>query len=142
MIEANVAGVRWAACGVAVVLLVACTTRGERFNVDAVPKIIPGYTNQVEVQRWFGEPSSVRVRGTGGAEWRYAYEQEQRHDTRTLTKIGRSIASIFGVRTYLPPVDVAYAQTTRDSLAVEFDDDGIVIDYTYERKEFPTRRVY
>jgi len=131
-----------AVCGAALVMLAACATRGDRFNVDAVPKIIPGYTNQEEVLAWFGEPNSVRVWGSGGAEWGYVNEQEERRDTRTLTKIGRSIASIFGVRTYFPPVDVAYANTTRDALAVQFDAEGTVVDYTYERKEVPSRRVY
>jgi outer membrane protein assembly factor BamE (lipoprotein component of BamABCDE complex) len=129
-------------CGVTLILLLACATRGDRFNVDAVPKIIPGVTSQMEVQRWFGKPNSVRVWGSGGAKWRYVYEEEQHRDTRTITKIGRSLASIFGHRTYIPPVDVAYSKTTRDSLEVQFDAEGTVIDYSYERQAFPTRRVY
>ncbi len=129
-------------CGITLILLLACATRGDRFNADAVPKIIPGVTSQMEVQRWFGKPNSVRVWGSGGSEWRYVYEAEQRHDTRTITKIGRSLASIFGHRTYFPPLDVAYSKTTRDSLEVQFDAEGTVIDYNYERQEFPPRRVY
>ncbi len=130
------------ATAVVLVACLACASRGDRFNVDAVPKIIPGYTTQAEVQELFGEPNSVRVWGSGGAEWGYVYQQETRRDTRSISKIGRSIASIFGVRTYLPPVDVAYSNTTRDSLKVIFDHDGTVIDYTYERKEVPTHKVY
>ena len=123
-------------------MLLACATRGEDFNVDAVPKIIPGITTADEIEELFGQPASVHVRGSGGAEWRYVYVEEHHSDTRTLTKIGRSIGSIFGVRTYSPPVDVDYSNTERDTLNVQFDDDGIVIDYTYEHQEMPSHRVY
>ncbi len=130
------------ATAVVLVACLACASRGDRFNVDAVPKIIPGYTTMVEVKELFGNPNTVRVWGSGGAEWGYVYEEETRRDTRTITKIGRSIASIFGVHTYYPPVDIAYSNKARDTLEVIFDHDGTVIDYTYERKEVPTHKVY
>ncbi len=130
------------ASAVALAVCLACASRGDRFNVDAVPKIILGYTTMVEVKELFGEPNTVRVWGSGGAEWGYVYEEETRRDTRLITKIGRSIASIFGVHTYYPPVDIAYSNKTRDTLEVIFDHDGIVIDYTYEHKEVPTHKVY
>ena len=123
-------------------VLLACATRGSSFDVDSVGKIEPGITTQAEVREWFGNPTSIKVRGSGGNEWRYLYEEEKRHDTRTLTKIGRFFASIFGHRVYAPPVDVAYAKTTRYTLNVQFDDFGQVIDYDYERRELPSHRVY
>ncbi len=142
MIERRLPTALRPACAIALLVCIACASRGDRFNVDAVPKIIPGYTTMAEVKELFGEPNTVRVWGSGGAEWGYVYEEETRRDTRSITKIGRSIASIFGVHTYFPPVDVAYSNTTRDTLEVIFDHEGTVIDYTYERKEVPTHKVY
>jgi hypothetical protein len=78
----------------------------------------------------------------GGYRWKYLHEERTRRDTGTITKIGRSIASIMRSRVYLPPVDVAYENVTRHELVVLFDEDGFVEDYRYEREDIPSRRVY
>jgi outer membrane protein assembly factor BamE (lipoprotein component of BamABCDE complex) len=123
-------------------LTLACATRGRAFDPDSVAKIHPGSTTQEQVRQWFGEPVGIQVRSWGGIRWSYLHEEKTRRDTGSITKIGRSIASILGSRVYWPPVDVAYENHTRHSLEVIFDPDGIVQDYTYERKDVPTRRVY
>ncbi len=125
-----------------VVLLVACVSRGRGFDPDSIPRIEEGSTTQAEIRRWFGDPVAIRVRSSGITAWRYYHEEQTRRDTGTLTKIGRSIASIFGGRVYAPPLDVAYENTTRHELWVIFDPDGIVVDHVYERHDTPTRRVY
>jgi outer membrane protein assembly factor BamE (lipoprotein component of BamABCDE complex) len=131
-------------CGtsIAFLLILACASQGRRFNADAVPLITPGVTTQARVSELFGRPTSVRMRGSGGSEWVYVYSETTTRDTGTLTRIGRSIGSIFGTRTYLPPVDVSYSNTTRHTLKVQFDASETVVDYTYELHETPTRRVY
>lgn len=123
-------------------LILACATRGARFNVDAVAKIRPGVTTQAEVRRWFGQPVGVRVNASGTTRWRYLYEESERRDTGTLTKIGRSVASVFGLRVFVPPVDVAWENTTRHELDVLFGPQGVVEDYAYDRRDTPSRRVY
>ena len=40
------------------------------------------------------------------------------------------------------PVDVEYENSTRHKLMIIFGPDGTVADYTYERKETPSKRVY
>jgi outer membrane protein assembly factor BamE (lipoprotein component of BamABCDE complex) len=129
-------------CLLMLLVALACTTRGRRFSADDVPRIRPGVTTQEDVRRLFGAPASVRVTASGGSRWSYVYEEETRRDTRTLTKIGVSIASIFGARVYIPPVDLAYETRTRHRLDVWFDGASVVEDYTYEREDVPTRRVY
>ena len=124
------------------VLALACATRGRAFDSDSVVKIEPGFTTQEQVRRWFGEPVGTEVTGWGGVRWRYLHEERTRRDTGTITKIGRSIASILGRRVYLPPVDVAYENVTRHELVVFFGEDGVVEDYRYDRQDMPTRRVY
>lgn len=124
------------------VLVLACTTRGRAFDPDSVVRIEPGWTTQEEIRRWFGDPVAVQTSAYGGTHWGYILEETTRKDTGTITKIGRSIASIFGHRVYVPPVDVAYENTTRHKLTVLFGPDGVVEDYTYERRDIPTRRVY
>ena len=120
----------------------ACVTRGAAFNVDLIPRIEPGYTTQEEIREWFGEPQSVRVDSRGVTRWRYLHEEHTSRDTGTLTKIGRSIASIFRLRVFFPPVDVAYENSTRHELNVLLNPEGIVEDYVYERDDIPTHRVY
>jgi outer membrane protein assembly factor BamE (lipoprotein component of BamABCDE complex) len=129
-----------AAAGLALTL--ACATRGRAFDADSVVKIEPGYTTMEQVRSWFGEPVAIQVSSWGGAHWSYLHEEQTRRDTGTITKIGRSIASILGQRVYWPPVDIAYENQTRHELEVIFDPDGIVEDYAYERRDVPTRRVY
>jgi outer membrane protein assembly factor BamE (lipoprotein component of BamABCDE complex) len=123
-------------------LALACSTRGRAFEPDSVVRIEPGWSTQEDIRRWFGAPVSVKTSAYGGARWKYIHEETTRRDTRTLTKIGRSITSILGSRVYVPPVDVAYENATRHELAVVFGPDGVVEDYTYERRDVPTRRVY
>jgi outer membrane protein assembly factor BamE (lipoprotein component of BamABCDE complex) len=119
-----------------------CATRGRAFDADSVVRIQPGRTTQEDIRNWFGEPMAIQTSGYGGMRWGYIHEHTTRRDTGTITKIGRSIASIFGHRVYVPPVDVAYENTERHKLTVLFRDDGVVEDYTYERRDIPTRRVY
>jgi outer membrane protein assembly factor BamE (lipoprotein component of BamABCDE complex) len=123
-------------------LALACASSGTRFNADLVPKIQPERSTEADVRKLFGQPTSTAVAGTGGARWRYFYEETTTRDTGSLTKIGRSIASIFGFGMFWPPVDIAWEKTTRHDLVVFFDSEGVVRDYTYERTEVPTRRVY
>ena len=123
-------------------LLLACVTRGGHFNADAVPRIRVDQTTQEQIREWFGEPVGVSIDSSGQTSWRYMYEEVERRDTRTITRIGRSIASIFGRRVIVPPVDIAYENETRHELNVRFDRDGIVRDYTYDRQTLPTKRVY
>ena len=127
---------------IGLVLVLACVTRGRAFDSDSVLKIEPGYTTQEDIQSWFGEPVGISMTAWGGYRWKYLHEERTRRDTGTITKIGRSIASIMRSRVYLPPVDVAYENVTRHQLVVLFDEDGIVEDYRYEREDIPTRRVY
>jgi outer membrane protein assembly factor BamE (lipoprotein component of BamABCDE complex) len=119
-----------------------CSTTGHPIDEDSVTKIQPYRTTQQDVRRWFGEPASIRYTGHGRSSWRYLHEEHTRRDTGTITKIGRSIASIFGGRAYLPPVDVAYEERTTHRLVVVFDADGTVLDYAYERDTLPTKKIY
>jgi outer membrane protein assembly factor BamE (lipoprotein component of BamABCDE complex) len=123
-------------------LALACATSGTKFDPDSIPRIQPERTTQADVRRIFGEPTSIAVAGTGGARWRYYYEETTTRSTNTLTRIGQSIASIFGFGMFWPPVDIAWEKSTRHDLVIFFDSEGIVRDYTYERTEVPTRRVY
>lgn len=123
-------------------LCAGCATRGESFNEDMIPYLEDYVTTRMEVREWFGEPLSIRARASGLETWRYFVETETRRDTGTLTKIGRSIASIFGGRMIFPPVDVEYKNTTRHELVLLFDPDGVVIEHGYERTEIPSKRVY
>jgi outer membrane protein assembly factor BamE (lipoprotein component of BamABCDE complex) len=127
---------------VGIAVLVACVTRGGQFNSDAVPKIRVGETTQAQIRRWFGEPLGVSIDSSGETKWRYMYEEVERRDTRMIARIGRSIASIFGQRVVVPPVDIAYENETRHELKVRFDEEGIVRDYSYDRQTLPTRRIY
>lgn len=125
-----------------VAALVGCAARGARFDPDSVPRIQPEATTQAEVRRWFGAPTTQEMRGTGTSKWVYFYEERSRRDTRSVTKVGRFLASIFGWRVFFPPVDVAYENTVRHRLAVYFDEEGVVRDYAYERTEIPSKVVY
>jgi hypothetical protein len=123
-------------------LALACATSGTKFNADLIPRIQPDRSTEADVRRTLGAPTSIAVAGSGGARWRYYYEETTTRDTGSITKVGRSIASIFGFGMFWPPVDVAWEKTTRHDLVVFFGSDGVVRDYTYERTEVPTRRVY
>jgi outer membrane protein assembly factor BamE (lipoprotein component of BamABCDE complex) len=125
-----------------VALALACASSGTKFDADSIPRIHPERSTQTDVRKIFGEPTSMAIAGSGGARWRYYYEETTTRDTGTLTKIGRSIASIFGFGMFWPPVDIAWEKSTRHDLVVFFDTNGVVRDYTYERTEVPTRRVY
>jgi outer membrane protein assembly factor BamE (lipoprotein component of BamABCDE complex) len=119
-----------------------CSTTGRPIDEDSVTKIQPYRSTQQDVRLWFGEPQSVRYNSHGRSSWRYLHEEHKRRDTGTITKIGRSIASIFGGRTYLPPVDLAYEEHTTHRLVVVFDSNGTVLDYAYERDTTPTKKIY
>lgn len=127
---------------IALLVLAACATTGSPINEDSVGRIERGVTTEREIRKWFGDPASVRKTGSGHRSWGYRYEEKTRRDTGTLTKIGRSVASIFGARVFLPPVDVAYENRVRHRLVVYFDQGGTVVNYAYEREELPTKKVY
>ena len=129
-------------CLLGLVALVACATRGQRFDPDSVLKIQPEISTQQDVKRWFGQPTSLRSSGNGASEWVYLYEERTTRDTGTLTKIGRSIASILGARVFYPPIDVRYENVSRHELRVVFDREGVVRDYSYERTDLPSKTVY
>ena len=64
--------------------------------------------------------------------------------TLPLWILGCSLLSvIFGANTrVIPPLDVAHSNTEHHRLVVRFDEDGKVVDYTYDRTETPSTRVY
>jgi outer membrane protein assembly factor BamE (lipoprotein component of BamABCDE complex) len=107
-----------------------------------VPKIRPEISTRADVERWFGDPQTVSTTGSGHSRWTYLYEERTTRDTRTITKIWRSIASVFGGRIFVPPVDVAYENVSRHRLVVWFDSSGTVADYTYARTDLPKKRIY
>jgi len=119
----------------------ACSTTGQRFSPDLVPYIERGESTQQDVRRWFGEPSSVHVRGSGSSVWTYAYEERKRGDTRAITDLVSWIASLFGRFWWMPPFGVSYEVVTRHRLVVFFDEEGVATEYEYSREEFPIRRV-
>ncbi|MBW2413520.1 MAG: outer membrane protein assembly factor BamE [Deltaproteobacteria bacterium] len=121
--------------------MAACATRGTDFDVDRVPMIQQGVTTQEDIRRWFGEPNTVRSRGSGISAWTYTYQETETHDTETLVRIGEFIASLFGQRVVTPPLGVAYEQETEHELLVFFDREGVVSEYEYTRRHMPSRRV-
>ena len=121
---------------------VGCSTTGRSFDVNGVTAIEPGHTTDHEVRDMFGAPSSVQVRGRGGATWSYRFSETQTQDTRVLTRIGAWLARFFGYRTYGSPVNVQHSNEIKHQLVVYFRDDGVVDDYAYERTETPSTRVY
>lgn len=131
-----------AAALAAAALVLGCATRGESFDEDMIPFLEDQVTTQEQVREWFGEPLSMRSRASGFSVWRYFEETETRRDTGTLSRIGRSIASIFGARAVTPPVDVEYKNETRHELVLLFDPDGILVEHGYERTRIPSKRVY
>lgn len=137
-------GVAGSATGVIIgmALLAGCATSGVAFDPEMVPHIRNGQTTDEDARRWFGSPRVMRSSGNGGAEWRYFYEEKTTHSTGTITKLGRSIASIFGWRTIYPPLDVEYSNRVRHRLDIWFDELGVVTDYEYERLETPSTRIY
>jgi outer membrane protein assembly factor BamE (lipoprotein component of BamABCDE complex) len=132
----------WTLAAVLALSLACTTTRGHEFDPDSIPKIKRDVTTQAEVQEWFGPPVGVRVNGSGRATWDYLYEENTRTDTGSITKVWRSISSIFRTRIFVPPGGVSYENTTRHSLTVDFGPDGVVRDFEYERTEVPVKRVY
>ena len=123
-------------------LLLACSTRGHPIDVDSIPKIQPGVTTQDQVDRWFGQPNTVSLRGRGGSRWVYEESEQETRSTRFLTRMGRFIASLFGYWTPVAPMDVTYTNTITHRLAIDFDASRVVIDYTYDRHEMPTHSVH
>jgi hypothetical protein len=119
-----------------------CASRGTAFDVDKLPLIEEGGTTRAEIEQWFGKPISVRSRPSGFAIYRYFHEEETRRDTGLASRIGRTIAVIFGQRPVVSPVNVEYKNTIRHELVVLFDPDGVVVDAGYERTEIPSKRVY
>ncbi|MFQ5515255.1 MAG: hypothetical protein ACE5FG_12590 [Myxococcota bacterium] len=123
-------------------LALGCASRGRPFNVDAVPLIRPGVTDEARLLELFGEPTGRRVRGTGGSEWTWFHEETTTRDSRMLSKIGRAIASVLRVPFFLPPLDVRYSTSRTHILKVQLDGMGTVLDYSYEVRETPSRKVY
>src|SRR5262245_66191629 len=126
----------------ALLLALACATSGTKFDADSIRRIQPERSTEADVHRIFGQPTSIAVAGSGGARWRYYYEETTTQSTNTLARIGRFIASIFGFGMFSPPVAIEWEKSPRHDLVVFFDSDGVVRDYTYERTEIPKRRVY
>jgi outer membrane protein assembly factor BamE (lipoprotein component of BamABCDE complex) len=130
------------ACALVLAPGAGCATRGTAFDVDKLPLIEEGVTTRAEIERWFGQPITVRSRPSGFAIYRYLHEEETRRDTRFLSRIGRLVAALLGRPGVASPVDVEYRNTVRHELMLLFDPDGIVTDVGYERTEIPSRRVY
>ncbi len=120
-----------------------CSTAGRRFSPDLVPYIERGESTQQDVRRWFGEPTSVRVRGSGLSAWTYTYEERKRGDTRTITRLISWIGRLFGGfwSWWMPPFGVSYEVVTRHRLVVFFDEEGIATEYEYSREELPVLEV-
>jgi len=130
------------AIGLVVLVAVAgCATRGTRFDVDSVDRITVGVTTQADCKRWFGGPMVVRQNASGRIGWGYEFEETQTRSTGTVTRIARSLGSIFGWRWYYPPVDVTYEKTTAHRLTILFNSDGTVADFSYEREVTPSQRI-
>jgi outer membrane protein assembly factor BamE (lipoprotein component of BamABCDE complex) len=119
-----------------------CATRGSKFDVDKLPLIEEGVTTRAQIEAWFGRPITVRSRPSGFATYRYLHEEETRHDTGFLSRIGRMVAALLGRPGVVSPVDVEYKNTVRHELVVLFNPEGIVVDSGYERTEIPSKRVY
>lgn len=131
---------RAAAAGLLIsALLLGCASRGRQFDVDRVPMIKRGVTTQADVRRWFGEPTTIRARGSGVSAWGYLYEETDTTDTRMLARIGEWIARLLGQRVVTPPLGVRRETTTTHTLQVYFDPEGVVTEYEYTRKQLPTR---
>lgn len=118
-----------------------CATRGTRFDVDSVDRIVAGVTTRDQIRAWFGGPAMIRENASGRTGWGYEFQETQIQSTHTLSKIGRFTAGLFGLRALFPPVDVTFEKTTRHRLDVIFDRRGVVADYHYERTVTPSRRV-
>lgn len=123
------------------VIAMGCATRGTRFNVDSVDRIVTGVTTRDQIRAWFGGPSMIRENASGRTGWGYEFEETEIRSTHTLSKVGRFVARLFGLRTFFPPVDVTFQKKTRHRLNVIFDRRGVVADYNYERSVTPSRRV-
>ena len=131
---------RAAGAGLCIALLaIACASRGRAFDVDRVPFIERGLSTQQDVQRWFGAPTTIKARGSGVSAWGYLYEETDTQDTRMLACIGQWIAMLMGQRVVTPPLGVRYETTTRHTLQVFFDPEGVVTEYEYTRRQTPTR---
>ena len=76
----------------------------------------------------FGEPVSVRSRGTGSRSWRYEFSETRTADTSFITRVGSWFGRFFGMRGVRSPANVAYSNTVRHRLSVVFDSDGVVED--------------
>lgn len=123
-------------------LLPACASRGRELDAERIPDIRRGVTTQAQLRDWFGPPVKIDIFDGNRERWYYVSETTRTRDTGTLTKIGRSIASIFGRRAVVPPVDVRYRNSVRQELEVYFDPAGTVVNFRYGREEMPSREVY
>lgn len=123
-------------------LLPACASRGRELDAELIPEIRRGVTTQAQIRDWFGPPVKIDVFNGNRERWYYVTETTRTRGTGTLTKIGRSIASILGRRAVVPPVDVRYRNTVRQELEVYFDPTGVVTNFRYGREEMPSREVY
>jgi outer membrane protein assembly factor BamE (lipoprotein component of BamABCDE complex) len=131
-----------AALCLSLVLLVACASRGARFDVDKLPRIQEGVTTQAQIQEWFGPPLSAKRRPSGLTTYRYLHEDESVRDTGLFSRIGEFIATLFGYRGVRSPVNVRYKNVVRHELVLLFDPDGVVTTYGYERSETPSKQIY
>jgi hypothetical protein len=131
----------WLAVGL-LLLALGCASGGRRFNADAVPSIQRGRWTQQDVQSRFGQPTGVQVRGSGNQVWTYRFTERSSVDTGTVSRIATFVAALFGNPIPSAPVNVRTSNSTRYSLDVEFDSEGVVQDYTYSRQSDPSSEVY
>jgi hypothetical protein len=131
----------WLIASLALALLVGCATHGNRFDVDSVDRITPGVSTEEDLRRWFGAPTLIRQHASGRTGWGYEFHETQTRSTTTISKILRFVGAILGWRYLNPPLDLTYEKSTRHSLSVLFQE-GVVVDFTYEREVTPSKRVY
>ena len=128
-----------------VALLVACTSvrTGTQVSADVVGEIERGVTTQADVQRSFGDPTSIQIRSDRTSVWRYSYEEVRAQDTGTLTRLLCTVGVLVRIPACLfNAVSYRNAKTTRDELTVRFDEDRLVTSYTYLHEEIPASGVY
>jgi outer membrane protein assembly factor BamE (lipoprotein component of BamABCDE complex) len=130
------------ALGLVLWVALACASSGRSFPTDKIPRIEPGRTTAQEVRDWFGEPVTVRSRGSGGSTWQYDFREVDTADTRTVSRVGGVLSQVLGGSRVGSPVNVAYSNETRHRLVIWIDRNDLVDDYEYEKTERPSKRVY
>ena len=114
-------------------LSVACATSGRPIESDRVSQIELNITSQDEIQEWFGEPTGTRLRAKRGSTWIYAYKRAKGVDTGLLSRLAKDAAEIAGspIKGGRTPVGAKLGRSNQQILKVDFDLDGIVVDFAY-----------